>query len=574
MQMSELFLPTLREVPTDANVISHQLMLRAGMIRKVASGIYTFLPLGLRVIKKISLIIEEEMNNIGAQEILMPMVQPAELWRESGRFEKYGPELLRFKDRKGSWFCLGPTHEEVVTALIRDHIKSYKNLPLTLYQIQTKFRDETRPRFGLMRGREFIMKDAYSFCADKNSQDEIYEKMRHAYHRIFNRCGLKFRAVKAATGAIGGELSHEFQVLAQSGEDAIASCDKCGYTANVELAEIMQAKLSFASSTKQLMEVITKDQFTITDQAKCLGICEESIVKSLLYRVDEKIYMVLLCGDQQVSEAKLKSALFANVLELVDEEEAQKWVGPKGFIGPIGIDDRIKIIADNGLVGKINLVIGANKKDTHWANVNISRDVKADFLDIRQANAGDHCGQCGDPFKILRGIEVGHIFYLGKTYSKAMSATIQNEQGETNEIEMGCYGIGVSRTAAAAIEQNHDERGIIWPVSIAPYHVHIIRLGDDDKLVQLADDIYKNLLNAGIEVLLDDRDERAGVKFNDADLVGCPLRITLGKHGLKNRKMEIILRKDQAKECKLISIDCDYVAQIKELLDIRGAQAN
>jgi prolyl-tRNA synthetase len=570
MRMSKLFLPTLREVPADANVISHQLMLRAGLIRKVASGIYTFLPLGLRVIKKISSIIEQEMNRAGGQEILMPMVQPAELWQESGRFNEYGPELLRFKDRKDSWFCLGPTHEEVVTALVRDHIKSYKNLPLILYQIQTKFRDEIRPRFGLIRGREFIMKDAYSFCADKASQDGVYQSMWDAYHRIFTRCGLQFRAVKAATGSIGGDMSHEFQVLAQSGEDAIATCDECGYAANVELAEI-KVEHSRGQTVENYKEIKTPDKITVADQAQYLGIDENKIIKSLAYDVDGCPYLVLVKGGQQVSDAKLKTALGAQVINLIDEESACRLLGPRGFIGPVNLSTPIKIIADFSLKGCTGLIAGANKKDTHFAPIDVDRDINAEFFDLRQASENDPCGQCGAPFKILRGIEVGHIFYLGKKYSKAMKATIQNERGETVEMEMGCYGIGVGRTAAAAIEQNHDDRGIIWPVSIAPYHVHLVQLGVDGELTKKANEIYQHLLHAGVEVLLDDRDERAGVKLNDADLIGCPLRLMLGSRGLKNKEMELLPRNAQAVSPLTIPFDSDYVASIKEILGLASS---
>lgn len=570
MRMSKLFLPTLRESPADANVISHQLMLRAGLIRKVASGIYTFLPLGLRVIRKIEAIIEQEMNNAQAQEILMPLVQPAELWQESGRFNEYGPELLRFKDRKDSWFCLGPTHEEVVTALVRDHIKTYKNLPLTLYQIQTKFRDEIRPRFGLMRGREFIMKDAYSFCKDKASQDGVYQDMWDAYHRIFDRCGLQFRAVRAATGSIGGDMSHEFQVLAHSGEDAIASCDGCGYAANVELAAIKEQPLAKPIVVGgHYREVLTPDKITVAEQAQYLGIGEERIIKSLAYEIDDRIYLVLVRGNQQLSEAKLKSALKADTVTLIDEDRAAKVIGPRGFIGPIGIDKDIKIIADLSLQGQNDLVAGANKKDTHFAPIDVLRDIQAQFFDIREAQAGDPCAQCGEPFKILRGIEVGHIFYLGKKYSKAMGAVIQNEHGETTEMEMGCYGIGVGRTAAAAIEQNHDEKGIIWPTAIAPYHIHLVSLGAESDLVQTSEVIYQKLMDAGMEVLLDDRDERAGVKLNDADLIGCPIRLTLGSRGLKNQEMEILLRHKQADGPIKVSLNDDYVRKIKELLAIK-----
>jgi len=541
MLMSKLFLPTMREIPADANVISHQLMLRAGLIRKVASGIYTFLPLGLRVVKKITAIIEQEMNRAGGQEILMPVVQPAELWQESGRFLEYGPELLRFKDRKDTWFCLGPTHEEVVTALVRDHVKSYKSLPLTLYQIQTKFRDEIRPRFGLMRGREFIMKDAYSFCADKKSQDETYQSMWDAYHRIFERCGLQFRAVRAATGSIGGDMSHEFQVLAQSGEDAIAACDHCGYAANVELAEVrVKPALAMAQSGLPYEEIKTPNQKSIAEVASFLGIGEDRLIKALVFDVDGRLVLALVRGDYEVSEAKLKSVLSADAVSPADDKLIVEGIGPVGFIGPVGVNRDIRIVADFSLHGLNDMVAGANKKDIHYAHVDLGRDSHAEFFDIRKAHALDPCGQCGEAFTILRGIEVGHIFYLGTKYSKAMAATVQNEHGEVVDMEMGCYGIGVGRTAAAAIEQNHDDKGIIWPASIAPYHIHLVQLGADKELATAALAIYDELLANGFEVLFDDRDERAGVKLNDADLIGCPLRISVGSRGLKNREFEVL----------------------------------
>jgi prolyl-tRNA synthetase len=565
--MSQVFMPTTREVPADAVVISHQLMLRAGLIRKAAAGIYTYLPLGLRVIKKISNILEQEMDQIGGQQILMPMVQSAELWRESGRFNEYGPELLRFQDRKESWFCLGPTHEEMVTSLVRDNLKSYKNLPLVLYQIQTKFRDEIRPRFGLMRGREFIMKDAYSFCVDKESQDKIYKNMWDAYHRIFERCGLEFRAVRAATGSIGGNLSHEFQVLAQSGEDAIASCDACGFAANVELAHIKESQeVKQPTKLEALKELDTPKQAHIDALASFLGVGAEKIIKTLAFSVDNKLVLALVRGDHQVSEAKLKAALKAESLAIAEEAIIAQHIGPVGFIGPLLKDSSITIVADNALKNSSNMIAGANKKDTHYANVNNGRDFNALFLDIKEASAGDPCGECGEPFKILRGIEVGHIFYLGTKYSQALGAQIQNQSGHNVTLEMGCYGIGVGRTAAAAIEQNHDDKGIIWPVSIAPFHVHLVQLGVEEDLSIGAQQVYKNLQEAGIEVLFDDRDERAGVKLNDADLLGCPVRVTLGKRGLKNRELEALLRRKQDQGPVMISLDEDYVTRIKELL--------
>lgn len=564
-----MFLPTLRDTPADAKVISHQLMLRAGYIRKLASGIYTFLPLGIRVIKKISRIIREEMDRAHGQEILMPMVQPAELWQESGRFDEYGPELLRFKDRKDSWFCLGPTHEEVVTALVRDHVKSYKQLPITLYQIQTKFRDEIRPRFGLMRGREFLMKDAYSFGADKASQDQAYQGMWDAYHRIFERCGLRFRAVRADTGAIGGDLSHEFQVLAQSGEDAIASCHGCDYAANVELAEVKREKpAARPSNDSAAHKVDLPDLITVSEQAEYLGIGEDMIIKSLAYEIDGTLALILLRGHQQLSEAKLKSSLGANSIRMMDEDKAEKKIGPRGFIGPLALKEHLRVIADNSLKGGLELVAGANEKNTHFAGIDVDRDIDAEFFDIAQAQAGDLCKQCGTTLEILRGIEVGHIFYLGKKYSKALKAEVQDDKGEMVAMEMGCYGIGVGRTAAAAIEQNHDDKGMIWPASIAPFQVHLVQLGDGEDMRVAVQGVYDRLIKAGIEVLLDDRDERAGVKLNDADLIGCPVRLTLGARGLKSGQLEALPRGAQENGPSLLNLDSDYDQRLKEILSL------
>lgn len=567
MRMSKLFLPTLREIPADASVISHQLMLRAGMIRKVSSGIYTFLPLGLRVIKKISRIIQEEMDKAGGQEILMPMVQPIELWNESGRANQYGPELLRFKDRKNTAFCLGPTHEEVITSLVADHVKSYKALPLILYQIQTKFRDEIRPRFGLMRMREFIMKDAYSFAVDKKSQEKIYQDMWDAYHHIFERCGLRFKAVQADTGSIGGDMSHEFQVLANSGEDAIAVCNSCGYAANTELALIKQEKSQHMPALDELKKVSTPGQKSIEGVKDFLKVSDTKCIKSLVYRVDEKLVMVLVRGDQDLSEAKLKKYLLAKEIALATEVEVLEQIGPVGFIGPVNVPEGIKVVADGSLEGLDKMVAGANEVDHHLININVARDIRAKFLDLAEARVGSPCGSCGSPYEILRGIEVGHIFYLGKKYSKAFSACVQNDSGKNVAMEMGCYGIGVGRTVAASIEQNHDDKGIIWPKAIAPYHVHMVCLGKDESIMEVANDIYHKLSCSKMEVLLDDRDERAGVKLNDADLIGCPIKITLGKRGLKNKEFELVVRSESAGEPHNIKLDSDYVTDIKRIFD-------
>lgn len=564
MRMSKLFFASLRQIPADAQVKSHQLMLRANMIKKLASGIYTYLPLGYRVIKKISAIIQSEMDAMGAQEILMPMVQPAELWKESGRFEHYGPELLKFKDRKDTLFCLGPTHEEVVSSLVRDQLQSYKSLPITLYQIQTKFRDEIRPRFGLMRGREFIMKDAYSFCIDKKTQDEIYQLMWQAYNNIFTRCGLDFRAVKADTGTIGGDLSHEFQVLAQSGEDAIASCTHCKMAANVELAFIKpheQAQCSLNTGT----EIHTPEKKTMEEVTEFLKADLKKSVKALAMKADGKIILVLVRGDHTLSETKLKKLLNISDLSLADEAEVKNNIGEPGFLGPFNTKTQINIYIDNSLKNSCDLICGSNKKDFHLTNISLPESFAASFGDFREAVNGDPCIECGHPYEILRGIEVGHIFYLGKKYSNAMNIVVQNEEKENITLEMGCYGIGVGRTMAAAIEQNHDERGIIWPKAIAPYDIHLVLLSQEQEHIQKANIIYEHLQKNGFEVLFDDRDERAGVKLNDADLIGCPIRINLGKKSLSDNKMEIINRSQSASAPVLIDLDMNYVDFLKKV---------
>ena len=566
MLVSKLLMPTLRQLPSDAQVISHQLMLKAGLIRKLASGIYTYLPLGLRVIKKISAIIESEMNKAGAQEVLMPMVQPCELWKESGRFNNYGAELLRFKDRKDTWFCLGPTHEEVITALVKENIQSYKNLPINLYQIQTKFRDEIRPRFGLMRGREFIMKDAYSFCIDKASQDEIYQKMWHAYNAIFNRCGLDFRAVKADTGSIGGDLSHEFQVLANSGEDAIATCTSCNHAANVELAFIKEENSTYQLSNLNYKEVNTPNTKTIDSVCEYLNMSALKSIKSLALKLDGKLALVILRGDHNLSETKLKNLLKITNIEIASEEEVQDFIGPCGFLGAINTKSSVRILADNSLKNSTEMAMGANKIDTHFLNIDVNRDIKAEFGDFREAQAKDLCINCGGTYEIVRGIEVGHIFYLGKKYSNAFNLVLQNENLENVALEMGCYGIGVGRTAAACIEQNHDEKGIIWPAALAPYQVHLVSLGNDESIKNACMQVYENLQNSNIEVLFDDRDERIGVKLNDADLLGCPIRLSIGKKSLQDNSMELVIRKDLAKPLEIIKLNDDYASKIKELL--------
>jgi prolyl-tRNA synthetase len=549
-------IPTLRQDPAEAEVVSHRLLVRAGMIRQVARGIYDFLPMGLRVVRKVEAIVREEMNRAGAQEILMPSVCPAELWQESGRWEHYGNELLRLKDRHERDFCFGPTHEEVVTDIVRREIQSYRDLPLNLYQIQTKFRDEVRPRFGLMRGREFIMKDAYSFHADFADCQREYQNMYTAYQRIFDRCGLTYRPVEADTGAIGGTLSHEFQVLADSGEDAIVSCGNCGYAANVEKAELPPAITRHSGlGTRDLRKVHTPDQRTIDEVSAFLGEPPERFMKTLLYVTDTgAVIAALIRGDHELSEPKLKTALGCQWVAMADEDTVVRATGaPIGFAGPLGV--KATLIGDWALKGTSGLVSGANERDYHLTGLEQERDFSSvQFADLRQARAGDSCPRCqGGAFSAHRGIEVGQTFYLGTKYSKALNATYLDAQGQQHPMEMGCYGIGITRTVAAAIEQHHDENGIIWPMTLAPVAAQIVPINWNDAAIrQTAEDLHTKFLAAGMEVVLDDRDERPGVKFKDADLLGIPLRVTIGSKTLARGMVELKRRAEtQATEVAL-----------------------
>ncbi|MBE0599101.1 MAG: proline--tRNA ligase [Desulfuromonadales bacterium] len=541
MRYSQYLLSTLKETPADAEVISHQLMLRAGMIRKIAAGIYSYLPFGLRAVRKVENIVREEMNRAGAIELLMPMVIPAELWQESGRWEQYGKELLRFKDRKETDFCLGPTHEEVVTDIVRREVRSYRQLPLNLYQIQGKFRDEIRPRFGLMRGREFIMKDAYSFDLEEAGADVAYEKMYQAYRRIFERCGLKFRAVEADTGSIGGTSSHEFMVLAGSGEDAIVSCDSCAYAANVEKAEIRSSGRSTPDPQDPLQKVVTPARKSIEDVALFLETTPERLVKTLIVQTDAgETVAVLLRGDRELNTVKLCRLLSANGVELVPEEVILKLTGaPSGFAGPVGLP--LRLLADLEVREMADFIVGANEKDLHYTGANLGRDFDVElFADLRQAVAGDPCPRCEGKLESWRGIEVGHVFKLGTKYSAALKATVLDDQGQERILFMGCYGIGVGRTVAAAIEQNYDANGIVWPMPIAPFQVIVTMVNPNDDLVrQAAERLYDELLALGVEVLLDDRDERPGSKFKDADLLGIPLRVTVGSRTVAEGNLEL-----------------------------------
>ena len=543
MRYSSFFIPTLKETPSDAEVISHQLMMRAGMIRKIAAGIYTYMPLGLRAIRKFEHIVREEMNRAGAIELLMPGVQPAELWIESKRWAQYGKELLRFNDRKDNEFCLGPTHEEVITDIARREVKSYRQMPVNFYQIQTKFRDEIRPRFGLMRGREFIMKDAYSFDVDSAAADLSYDKMYQAYNRIFERCGLNFRAVEADTGSIGGSASHEFMVLASSGEDAIVSCSACRYAANVEKAEGVQLPQSGAGQ-QALTKVHTPDQKTIAEVAEFLSRPQSTLIKTLICSDGEgQFVMALVQGDHELNELKLKNHLGWDEIRMATDEEILRFTGsPPGFLGPIGLREELQVVADYAVATLPDVVVGANEVDQHYTGANLGRDFSVTrTADIRLVGAGDPCPRCQDgTLEVWRGIEVGHVFKLGTKYSSAMNACYLDKDGKEQTIFMGCYGIGIGRTVAAAIEQNHDENGIIWPLALAPFHcsVVVINAQKDEAALAMGQQLHDQLEAAGVEVLLDDRDERPGFKFKDHDLIGIPLRIVVGGKNLADGKVE------------------------------------
>jgi prolyl-tRNA synthetase len=550
MRWSKTLIPTLKEDPADAEVVSHKLLVRAGFIRQISRGIYDYFPLVLRVIRKIENIVRQEMDRAGAQELLLPIASPAELWQESGRWDMYGKELLRFKDRHERDFCLGPTHEEVITDLVRKVVRSYRELPFNLYQIQTKFRDEVRPRFGLMRGREFIMKDAYSFHTDVEDSRREYDNMFQTYKRIFSRLDLRFRPVEADTGAIGGSKSHEFQVLAESGEDAIASCSKCDYAANIEKAEVKgdrPAARDIAAETPAVEKVPTPGKKTVAEVAEFLKLPADRFIKTLVYHTDSgELVAALVRGDHEVNELKLRAVLGCREITLADEATVASAAGVvPGFLGPIGL--KLRIIADQSIQGLRGAVTGANEANAHFVHVDQERDfTPAAFADLRLAIAGDPCPRCEQgTLETHRGIEVGQVFYLGTKYSESMGATFLDAEGRERPIEMGCYGIGISRLVAAAVEQNHDANGIIWPLAIAPFHVVLLPINyKDQKLRDVADKLYQDLQQRGVEVLLDDRDERPGVKFKDADLVGIPLRVTIGAKGLEKGTIELRRRRE------------------------------
>jgi prolyl-tRNA synthetase len=550
MRLTQYYVPTLKEVPAEAEVVSHRLLLRAGMIRKLTSGIYTFLPLGLRVLNKVAAIVREEMDRAGAQEIQMPMVQPADLWRETGRWEFYGKELLRFQDRGGRDYCLGPTHEEVVTDLVRGEVRSYRQLPINLYQIQTKFRDEIRPRFGLMRCREFLMKDAYSFDKDEAGAEKSYWSMYDAYARTFNRLGLRFRAVEADSGAIGGSFSHEFMVLADTGEDTIAVCTACEYAANLEKAVVACDAAESLDCSSPIEEIHTPGAHTVTEVADLLKIPAGRIVKTMLYVVDGRVVAALVRGDRELNEVKLKNLLGGQEIEMAGPERVREVTGaPVGFAGPVGLEVQA-IYADLELRTDTDWVTGANKGDAHLLHVDLKRDVKITaYADLRVVTAKDRCPKCSGPLDLPQGIEVGHVFKLGTKYSKAMNVTFLDENGKEQLMIMGCYGIGVSRIVAACIEQNNDENGILFPPPVAPFEVALLGLNMKDEQVSGAvEALYHTLTEGGVEVLVDDRDERPGFKFKDADLLGMPIQLIVGAKGLARGMVEVKDRRTGERE--------------------------
>lgn len=530
MKQSQVLIPTLRENPADAEIKSHQLLLRAGFIRQNASGIYSYLPMARKVLQNIETIIREELEAINAVEMLMPALQQAELWQESGRWYTYGSELMRMKDRHEREFALGPTHEEVVTSLVRDEVKSYKRLPLALYQIQTKFRDEKRPRFGVLRGREFIMKDGYSFHSGQESLDEMYDLFYQAYSNIFSRAGLNFRAVIADSGAMGGKDTHEFMVLSEIGEDTIAYSDTSQYAANIEMAEVVSTYEKSNEELREIEKVSTTNQKSIAEIVDYLNVSAEKCIKSLLFKVDEDYVLILVRGDHEVNDIKVKNLLAANDVELADSEETKSVIGCEiGSIGPVHAN--VRIIADHAVSAIVNGVCGANEAGYHYVNVNVDRDFTVEqYADVRFIQEGDPSPDGEGSILFAKGIEVGHIFKLGTRYSEAMDATILDENGRSQPMIMGCYGIGVSRVMAAIAEQHSDENGLVWPENIAPYQLHLVSLNmKKEDQVQLSERVYDSLKDLGYRILWDDRAERAGVKFADSDLIGLPLRITVGK---------------------------------------------
>lgn len=576
MRWSRYYIPTLKEAPADAEVVSHKLLVRAGMIRKLTSGIYTWLPMGLRALEKAKDIVRREMNAAGACEVLMPMVLPADLWVETGRWDKFGDQLLRFKDRGDRDYCLGPTHEEVVTDLLRGEVRSYRQLPLNIYQIQTKFRDELRPRFGLMRGREFMMKDAYSFDADDAGADASYMAMRDAYHAIFSSMALDFRQVEADTGAIGGNFSHEFMVLADTGEDTIASCTgwpQCDWAANVERAPIVTPFAQDGTACPPIEIVSTPGKHSIEDVCDFLHEAPARLIKTLLLVADDKPVAVLLRGDRELNEIKLAKLIGADHLAFASPEQVEAWSGaPAGFAGPAGLKGMSRIYADNELLSANDWIAGANQADAHVRHLSLIRDVSLpiQWADLRNAVAGDPCPRCGKPLELKRGIEVGHIFKLGTKYSESMRAVFLDINGQERPMIMGCYGIGVSRVIAACIEQNFDENGIMFPPPLAPFDVHLINLDPkNDEVNAKANAIDSFLVTQNLSVLYDDRDERPGVKFKDADLIGMPIQIVVGGKGLAQGIVEVKNRRtNQKATLPADSFNADFPAWHAEELKV------
>ena len=572
MLATKLYAPTLREVPSDADVVSQQLMLRAGFMRKTANGLYSFLPLGWRSIKKIEAIVREEMDRASAQEIMMPILQPAEIWKESGRWKAYGAEMMRINDRHDNEFCLGPTHEEMITTLVKNEINSYRQLPVNLYQIQSKFRDERRPRYGLMRSREFIMKDAYSFDVDEAGLEESYKSMYDAYTRIFNRCGLIFRPVEADSGAIGGSGTHEFMAIAEAGEADIVYCTKCDYAANIEIGKPGIIKQD-EEALQELSVVDTPNASTIEAVAEMLNLPLHKTIKAVVFSIDGKVVLAIVRGDHEVNEVAVQHAVLASVEpEMATSEELEKVGLTAGFISPVGLQqtDEFAIVVDESVMETYNVCGGANKKDAHYVNINPKRDFNvADIIvaPIRLITKDDVCPKCGGALEHAKGIEVGQVFKLGTKYSEALQATFLDQNGRPNPMIMGCYGIGVSRTLAAAIEQYHDENGIIWPRSIAPFEAVIVPINaKDEALMSTSHTIYTALKDAGVDVLLDDRKDRAGVKFKDADLIGYPLRITVSKNTLENNEVEIQIRKSgEALPCAIDSVSTKVTELLQNL---------
>jgi prolyl-tRNA synthetase len=572
MRWSRYYLYTTREVPNDAEVVSHQMMVRAGLIKKVAVGIYTYLPFGWRSLAKLMTIVRRELDAIGSAELTMPAIQPAELWQESGRWVRYGKELLRIKDRHEREFVFGPTHEEVITDIVRRDVKSYRQLPISLYQIQTKFRDEIRPRFGLMRGREFLMKDAYSFHASPESLDVTYDDMRRAYCKIFEACQLDYSVVEADTGSIGGSASHEFMVVAETGESAVVRCPRCGYAANVEKAQTRKLPGAEAPAGGGAAEgagrqkVSTPGKSSVEDVAAFLGVEPRQVVKTLIYETEKGLVAVVVRGDREINEVKLANHLDVQNLALASEEKVRAATGSAvGYAGPVGLPQGLRLIGDETVRGLTDFVVGANEGDAHYTGVNWGKDVDlAEWADLLLVSGGDPCPRCDGTLELFRGIEVGHIFKLGTKYSQAMACNYTDEAGADHPMIMGCYGLGIGRTVAAAIEQNHDKDGIIWPRPLAPFEVLLAGLNPDDPEVsRVAEGLYSELQAEGVDVLYDDRDERPGVKFKDADLIGIPVRLVIGAKSLKDGKVELSLRRDRE---KLLVPPADAVGRVLELL--------